>query len=451
MSIEKYDAVVIGAGPAGYEASIKLSKSGLKTLLIEKAKEQIGGVCLNEGCIPAKTYLQSSELFFKTKWSKQLGIDLTINGFNLSKLKNRSEELKQELRVGVSWLLDQAGVDCLYGKAIFKSNKELIVDDKIIEFDKCIIATGSVVREDKILPIDGRYIISSSDVFKLEKLPSSLTIIGSGAIACEFATFFNALGVDVTMIIKSEFLLSKQDIDISKALMREFKKRGIKIVTSSKVQSTQIKNEKIILETDQETDLAFETDLVLLAIGRVPNTKDLALENTDIKIDEKGFLNVDSSFQTNQKGVYAIGDCINTQAYAHVAHREAHIAANNIINNQDETNSSIVPTVVFTIPQIASCGINEKETNKKGYEIVIKKNYFKASAKAKILGDDSGFIKVIVCAKSDEILGASIIGIDASEIIHNLTIAIQKKMEFKEIKELIFAHPTISEIVASLD
>ncbi len=442
-----YDAVVIGAGPGGYEAAIKLSRAGLKTALIEKSKEKIGGVCLNEGCIPAKTYLQSSELFLKTAWYKELGIDLEIKGFDLKRLQSKAQELKKELRSGVLWLLEQANVDIIYGEAIFQDKDLIALDSQEIRFKKCIIATGSVPREIALFKYDGKYILSSKDIFALEKLPSSIAIIGSGAIGCEFASFFSALGIDTTIICRSEYLLPKEDIEISKALMRVLKKKGVKLNTNSKIKDIQIENEKVLLDISNER---LKVDIVLAAIGRVPNTKNLALEKSGVEVDEKGFITVDKTFQTTRKNIFAIGDCIDTLAYAHVAHSEAAIAVQNIIEDAGATNSSVVPSVIFTIPQIASCGLNESEAKEKGYDTVVKKNYFKADAKAKILGDDSGFVKVIICAKSDEVLGASIIGIDASEIIHILTTAIESKMKFSKLKKLVFAHPTISEIIALL-
>lgn len=446
--MKNYDVVVIGAGAGGYKAALMLCKSGFKTLLIEKSKEKIGGVCLNEGCIPAKTYLQSAELFLKTKWYSELGIELELKGFDLQKLKNKSKDLKDEIRTGVSWLLEQAGVECIYADAVFKDKDTIEVNDLSIGFKKCIIATGSVIRRDPLLPIDGKYIISSHEVFQLEKLPESITIIGGGAIGCEFAVFFNALGVDVTMVSKKEYLIPNQDIDISKALMREFKKRGIKIITFSKVSKMQIKNNRVVLNMNMDNESTIESDMVLLAIGRDPNSKELGLENTDVKVDEKGFVKVNEIFETKQKNIYAIGDCISTLSYAHVASSEAKTVAFNIINNEAIINNSVVPSVVFTIPQIASCGINEKEAKKKNIDVSINKNYYKANPKAKILGDDAGFIKFIIDSKSDEVLGASIVGVEASELIHIITVAIDNNIKYEQLKNSIYAHPTVSEIIA---
>lgn len=441
----QYDAVVIGAGAGGYEAAIELAKSGLKTALIEKEKAKIGGVCLNEGCIPTKTYLESAGLFLHTAWYSELGIELEIKGFNLSKLQAKSEALKDEIRSGVVWLLDQAGVEMIYGEAQFRDNHTIIVDKKPLAFKHCIIATGSIPRSDAMHPVDGEAILSSKEVFSLTSLPQSMVIMGGGAIGCEFATFFNALGVEVTMLSRRKYLVPSQDRDVSKALMRAFKKRGIKIIPSTKVMSSEIKEKQVVLELDNGSTLT--TDKLLLAIGRVPNTQRLALANTDIEQDAKGSIQVNPSFQTTQPHIYAVGDCIATTAYAHVATKEGKVAVHNIIHNATQTNRSVIPSVIFSISQIASCGINEAEAKDQGVDIAIKKHYYKANPKAKILGDDAGFAKYILDASSGKILGASIVGALASELIHIITMAMEQRMSYGEMQELIYAHPTLSEVV----
>ena len=450
MSIKKYDAVVIGAGAGGYEAAIELAKSGLKTLIVERNRESIGGVCLNEGCIPAKTYLQSAELFLKAELLKERGIDMEIKGFDLKRLKEKSEALKDEIRSGVSWLIDQAGVERMYGKAVFKDSSTLQIGSETIGFSNCIIATGSKVKGISLLPIDGKKVISSSGVFELERLPESIAILGAGAVGCEFAAFFNAFGVDVTLIDQMDRLLSFVDIDTSKALKREFKKKNINILTSSTIDSANVTDKSVILEITGEEDRSVECDMVLVAIGRVPNTKDTGLENCGIKVDEKGYIVVNESFETTQKGIYAVGDCIDTLAFAHAAMAESKIAAQNIIKGEKQINSSVIPSVIFCTPQIAQCGLGEEEARQKGIDFKVKKAYFKANSKAKILGDDSGFAKVIISSNSDKIIGAAIIGVEASEIIHILSTAIEYNITFGELKRSIHAHPTVSEIVSLL-
>ena len=238
--MKHFDAVVIGAGPGGYEAAIQLGKAGVKTLLIDKTKERIGGTCLNEGCISTKNYLESAGYIAKASYFKECGLDMLIKGFDLQRLREKTIALKNELRSGVVWQLDGAKVEMMYGTASFVDAHTLDVSGEAISFDKCIIATGAKVRAVPILPLDGTKIVSSNDLIDLTTLPKSIAIVGGGAIGCEFATFFNAFGVEVTLIARGSQLLSGEDDDVAKALLRAFKKKGMKVMTSSAVQKVEV-------------------------------------------------------------------------------------------------------------------------------------------------------------------------------------------------------------------
>jgi len=445
--MKKYDVVVIGAGPAGYEAALKVAGAGKKTLLIDRIKENIGGVCLNVGCIPTKNYLESAIFLSRVPYFENCGVSLEVNGFNFEQLKDKTTALVKEIRSGVVWMLDQAKVELLYGSANFLDANTIQVADEKIGFDKCIIATGSYARELPQLPFDSKKILSSTNIFELKSLPKSIAIVGGGPIGCEFATFFNALGVEVTLLVRGERLLSKEDEELSKALLRAFKKKDIKVLTLTTVSKYEIENGGIKLFINSQEDEFLECEVVLNASGRIPYTKGLNLENVNIKQDKRGFIEVTPSFESSQENIYAIGDCINTPAFAHTAYAEARITAQNIINNTNKTNSHITPTAVFTNPAIASCGINETQAKEKGIEVNIKKVYFKVNAKAKIHGDDSGFVKIITKADSGVILGACIIGVEATEIIHEMIIAIEKQLTTKEIDEIIHVHPSVCEIM----
>jgi len=445
--MKHFDTVVIGAGPGGYEAAIQLGKSGVKTLLIDKNKERIGGTCLNEGCISAKNYLESAGYASKIPYFQECGLDLQINGFDLARLREKTVSLKNELRSGVVWQLDGAKVEMMYGFASFVDAYTLDISGETVSFDKCIIATGAKVREISALPLDGKRIVSSSDLFDLDTLPKSIAIVGGGAIGCEFATFFNAFGVDVSMIVRGTQLLNSEDEDVAKALLRAFKKNGINVMTSSAVEKIEVTQQGVVLDVVGEIEAKIQCELVLSAIGRVPNTEELRLEVANVQRDYKGFITVNAAFQTTQKHIYAIGDCIDTPAYAHTAYAEAIIAAVNIINDEDNINSHLTPSTIFTNPQIASCGLGEKEANARGIAIEIKKAFFKANAKAKIMGDDTGFVKMIICPENGIILGASLIGVDATEVIHEFIIAVEKKLTVRELTSMIHVHPSVSEIV----
>lgn len=448
--MKHFDAVVIGAGPGGYEAAIQLGKAGVKTLLIDKNKERIGGTCLNEGCISTKNYLESAGYVSKAPYFQECGLDLLIKGFDLGHLREKTVGLKNELRSGVVWQLDQAGVEILYGSAAFRDDHTMDLSGEIISFDKCIIATGGKVREVPVLPLDGIRIVSSNEIFELDALPKSIVIVGGGAIGCEFATFFNAFGVDVTLIARGTQLLSGEDEDVAKTLLRAFKKSGIKVMTSSSVQKVKVTKQGVELDVAGEIEEKIKCELVLCAIGRDPNTEDISIDNAGVQHDAKGFIMVNDAFQTVQKHIYAIGDCIDTPAFAHTAYAEAKIAAVNIINGGNNSNIHITPSSIFTNPQIASCGLREKEAKEQGIAIEVKKAFFKVNAKAKINGDDSGFVKILICSQSGIILGASIIGAEATEVIHELIIAVEKKLTASELASMIHVHPSVSEIIRYL-
>lgn len=447
--MKEYEVVVIGAGPGGYQTALELGNSGIDTLLIDRSKENIGGVCLNVGCIPTKNYLESANYISKIPFFKSHGVMLNYSGFDIKQLQEKTRELIDEIRSGVVWKLDKAGVKLAYGEASFLDANKIEISGETIAFKKCVIATGSKIREFENMKLDSKHILSSSDMFELDKLPKSIAIIGTGAIGCEFATFFNSIGVEVTLIGRSAQILSKEDIDVSKALLRVFKRSGIDVINSVNIE--RVKKTKggveVFLDNDEQS---VTCEVVLVASGRVPNVDTLNLLNVGVKLDAKGYIDVDDSFVTSIDNIYALGDCIDTSAYAHTAYKEGHIVAKNIINSSSESNPHISPSTIFTTPQIASCGIREKDAKEQGIDVEIKKAYYKVNAKAKIQGDDSGFAKVVVDSNSKVILGASIIGEGACEVIHELVFSVEKKLTINELRDVIHAHPTLSEIISYL-
>lgn len=448
--MQNYNTVVIGAGPGGYEAALELARAGVKTLLIDRTKERIGGTCLNEGCIPTKNYLQSAAYLSKSSYFRGCGIDLEVKGIDVERLGEQTVTLKNEIRSGVVWLLDQAGVETAYGSAAFIDEHTLELSGEKIGFEKCIIATGSQTRPVEQLPLDGKRILSSRDVFELKGLPDSIAIVGGGAIGCEFATFFNALGVSVTLIARGSQLLSSEDEDVSKTLLRSFKKQNINVITSAVVHQALVSDGGVELLIAGESEVRIKCDIVLCAAGRIPYTEGLSPEKAGVKLSESGFVEVNGAFQTTQKHIYAVGDCINTPAYAHTAYAEGRIAARNIIHNRQQSNPHVTPSAIFTDPQIAGCGLTEREAKEEGIAVEVKKVFFKTNAKAKIAGDDSGFAKIVVSPQSGIVLGASIIGAEATEIIHELVVAVEKKLKAAELSEMIHIHPTLAEIIRLL-
>ena len=450
--MREYDAVVIGGGPGGYETALELAGGGMKTLLIERSKERIGGTCLNEGCIPTKQYLHSAEFASKLSHYRESGHDLDYRGLNLVQLAQKSGELIHEIRSGIVWLLDQAGVENCYGTAVLTGPNTLAVGEETIRFRYAVIATGSNVRETPAYRLDGKRILFSRDVFALTSFPKTLVITGGGAIGCEFATFFSAFGTEVTLIARSSRLLPNEDEDVSKVLTRSFKKAGVRVITSSSVLSAHSDDTGvgITLNGEDGTQQQIRSDLLLSAIGRVPNTEGLGCTAAGVKIDARGFIEVNSAFRTSANHIYAVGDCINTPAFAHTAYAEAKIAARNILHGLQEINPHLSPSTIFSHPQCASCGLTESAAREKGIAIEVRKALFKVNAKSKIMGDDSGFAKIVVSAHDGVLLGAVVIGNEATEIIHELLVAIEKKMTVDELTGMIHSHPTVSEIVRYL-
>lgn len=445
--MRSYDVVVIGAGPAGYEAALELGRGGKSVLLIDRAKERIGGVCLNEGCIPAKTYLESAEYSHKAELFRERGLNVSVGELELDVLRGQKDLLVDEIRSGVVWLLDQAKVELAYGTAKFADAKTIDLDGELIGFEQCIIAVGSKVREVETLPFDGKKIISSTEVFTMDALPKSIAIVGGGPIGCEMASFFNGFGVEVTLTGRREYLVPGEDEDVSKALMREFKKRGMTLLTGATVAGAEVTDSGVTLTLGNEQ---VTCEMVLVAAGRVPNSDGLEADKAGVSLDGKGYVEVDGAFRTANSNIYAIGDCIPTPGYAHTAYAEAKVAAHNILTGESAENRRLTPSAIFAHPNVGSCGLNESQARAQGLEVEVKKAYFKASARAKIHGNDGGFAKVVVDAKSGKVLGAAIVGVGATETIHELLIAVEQGMSLEALKNLIYVHPSLAEIVTLL-
>ena len=445
--MSKYDVCIIGAGPGGYKAALILAKNGKKVCLVEKKSNHIGGTCLNEGCIPAKNFLESSNYVKKFSYFKNQGVQGELDGFDMALLKNRTKELLSVLRGGIENKLKTFGVDVRYEEAKFEKGGKVFLSEskEYIEAKKYIIATGSVHREHPVLSIDKRDIISSDEVFELEEIPKSLLIVGAGAIGCEFADFFNALGSKVHLCEFTPSILPLEDKDVSSTIQREFKKRGIKIDVSTSVKSYEKIEGKLVVKFEKQTrEFEGEFDKILVSIGRVPNTKSLSLDSVRVKHDSRGFIEVDKRQLTSNEDIYAIGDVTPSPSLAHVAYHEAKKAAYDILGF-DQLNESVVPNVVFTSPQVGSVGKSESYLKEKGSEYEVKKLFLKTLGMPKIKGDDSGFIKLLIDKNSKRLLGCSMVGYDMTEIINQVAICLNTKLTIKDINSMIFAHPTMSE------
>ena len=447
-----FDCIVIGAGPAGYEVASLLGEGGKSVCVIEKTEETVGGTCLNEGCVPAKNFLETSAYIKKEEYFKSCGVNHSASTLDMMTLQASTHCLIQDLKIGIFNKLKKAKVTTEYDTASFVDNHTVKLENqnKEITAQDIIIASGSSHRDHPLMKLEGEQIISSREVFKLQDIPRSILVIGGGAIGCEFASFFNALGSEVQISEFAPKLVANEDDDVSRTLKREFEKKGISIDLNANVTNYSVSESgvEVTVEAGKKTETQ-SFDKVLISIGRIPNTSGLNLDKANIEQD-RGFIEVNKNLQTtNHDNIYAIGDVLKTPALAHVAYYEAKRVAQHILDKETFSGDYIFPSVTFCTPQIASIGKGEKVLKENAVKFKNKKLFFKTNAKAKIKGDDSGFVKVLYDEETSLILGASIIGNDATELIHQFLIAINANLGLKDLEKMIFAHPTLSE--SSLD
>ncbi len=444
-----YDVAIIGGGPGGYVAAVRAAQLNKKVVLIEK--EHLGGVCLNWGCIPTKALLKSAELFQKIKHAKEYGIEVSEPKFDLAKIVKRSRDISAQLTNGIKFLLKKNKVTVIDGIATL-DNKMLSIDNNgqktTIKATNIIIATGARSRILEGFQPDSKQIITSKEAMVLDKLPTSLIIVGSGAIGMEFASFYNALGTNVTVIEVQNRILPSEDAEISSMAQRIFEQKGIKFHTNAKL-IKHIKNkEQLTIEIEINGKLQkLQSEILLMAVGIVGNTENLNLDKTKVKI-EKGHLVTNQFMQTSEEGIYAIGDVTSPPWLAHKASHEGIIAAETIagIKSHPITKTNI-PGCTYSFPQIASVGLTEEEAKKAGYQIKVGRFSASANGKALVDGYSEGIIKTIFDSKTGELLGAHLIGEEVTELIQGYVIT--KTMEGTELDLIntIFPHPTLSEMM----
>lgn len=446
--MENYDVAVIGGGPGGYVAAIKAAQLGQKTVVIEK--NHLGGICLNWGCIPTKALLKSAELYQKLKHSEHYGISASNVSFDIEKITARSREVSAKLVAGIKGLLKKNKVIVIEGTAILEEDKVVKIETKDgsnrVKAKNIIIATGARAR---VLPgyePDGKNIWTYREALVPKQVPKSMIVVGSGAIGIEFASFYNALGADVTVLEAEKRILPVEDEEIAAIARKSFEAKGIKFYTGIKLGGKKVSNNKVQVEFESEGKKEqLNAEVLLMAVGIVANTENIGLEKTKIKLD-RGHIVTNGLMQTTEEGIYAIGDVAGAPWLAHKASHEGIIAAEVIAGQKPhpiiKTN---IPGCTYSSPQIASVGYTEAAAKAAGYQVKAGRFPFYANGKALILGDVEGLVKTVFDAKTGELLGAHMIGSEVTELIQGYVIA--KNMEGTEIDLMrtIFPHPTISE------
>jgi dihydrolipoamide dehydrogenase len=450
--IRKYDIIVIGSGPGGYVAAIRASQLGKTVAIVEKAEP--GGICLNWGCIPTKALLKSAQVYQYVKKSTDFGIDIagTVTP-QLEAMVKRSRVVAGNMSKGIQFLMRKNKIDVIQGFGALKDHGTVEVTDRegnVLEYhaENIILATGARSRELPNIKIDGMRIIGYREALTLQKLPDSMLIIGSGAIGSEFAWFYNSLGTKVTLVEYMPDIVPLEDTEVSKLLERSFKKDGIEILTGSSVEEVIVKDNKcnVTIKTPAET-VCKEVDIVLSAVGITSNIENIGLEKMGILVSN-GKIIVDSKYQTNVPGIYAIGDIIPGPALAHVASAEGIFCVEKIAGlNPEILNYHNIPSCIYTVPEVASVGITEKEAHNKGIAIKVGRFPFSASGKANAAGEKEGFAKIILNAETDELLGAHLIGMNVTEMIAELVVAKKMNATGHDILKSIHPHPTISEAI----
>lgn len=452
MANEVYDLVVIGGGPAGYAAAIRAGQLGKKVACIEV--ERAGGTCLNWGCIPSKALLKAAETVESIQHAGDFGVEVGEIKVDFEKVMARSRSVSDKMAGGIEFLFKKNKVEYLLGTGHISVPGIVEITSgpdkgKFLSTKKTLIATGCRSRRIPGLEVDGERVMTSREALVMKKQPKSIAIIGAGAIGVEFAYFLNTLGTETHLVEMLDRVVPVEDPDISQALARSFKKQGIKINAGTKVENIEVGKDSVKMELvkgDKRTPLEVET--VLLSIGVVANTEGLLSDKVKPQFDDKGYLVVNDRYETSLKNVYAAGDIIGPPWLAHVATYEAVQAVNGMFGHSEPKRVTLFPGCTYCHPQIASVGMTEEKAKAEGLDFKVGKFPFSASGKAVAVNKPEGFVKLVLDAKHGEILGAHIIGNDATELITEYVLAMKSEITSDEIHATIHAHPTMSEALA---
>lgn len=440
--------VFIGAGPGGYVGAIRAAKRGAKVTVVEK--DTVGGTCLNRGCIPTKALLACSDVLNSINSAKDFGIKVEGRVTpDISAMMDRKDKVVATLVKGIELLFKANGIEYIAGTGKITKKNEVTVtkpDGSTVELeaDAIVIATGSIPAQIPIFPYDGERVFTSDEALQLRKIPKSMIIVGAGVIGCEFGMFFHSLGSSVTIIEMMSHALPLEDAQIGREMGKVMKRKKIKLMTDTKIEKAEFTEDgvKAILEGGKEV----EAEVMLVAIGRRANIEDLGLEELGIEVD-RGRIIVDEHMRTNVEGIYAIGDVVPGAQLAHLASAEAECAVANILGDEVKMDYSAVPRGVFTDPEVAGVGLTEEEALEKGYTIKKGEFAFRGLGKAQAMGQLLGMVKIVADEETDKVLGASIIGPHATDLIQEITVGIKYGLTAREIGGSIHSHPTLTEAI----
>ena len=451
MNEDTYDLIILGGGPAGYAAGIRAGQLGKKAAVIEM--ERAGGTCLNWGCIPSKALLKSAETYQSLHHAEDLGISCGDISFDFEKIIKRSRGVADQMGGGIEFLFKKNKVDYIVGKGKVRSAGEVEITEgedtgKVISGSNIMIATGCKPRTLDEVAVDGERVMTSREALAMKKQPKSIAIMGAGAIGAEFAYFLNAFGTKVTLVEMLPNVLPVEDKEVSDALLKSFNKQGIDCRTGTRIDNIEVQDQSVILSMAKGDDTEqLEVESLLLAIGVVPNLDGAVSEDLNLELN-RGYLKVDENYQTSTPGIYATGDIVGPPWLAHVATYRAIQAVNGMFEHSKPIPFDAFPGCTYCQPQVASIGITEEKAKEDGIEYKVGKFPFAASGKAVAVNHSEGFVKVIVGEKYGEILGAHIIGSDATELITEYGLAMNLEATVEEIHGTIHAHPTMSEALA---
>lgn len=444
MEKQLFDCIILGSGPGGYVAAIRAAQRGLKTAIIEV--RELGGTCLNRGCIPSKALIANAEVLRKVQEAEQYGISVGEISFDYAQMKERKDQVVERIRKGLEGLIASNKITVFNGYGKFISPTELSVtgkDEAILEGKSIIIATGSEPRPLSNIPFDYERIHDSTSLLNITTLPKKIIIIGGGVIGCEFASLHQAFGVEVTILELLPSILPTEGKNVSDILTASFKKRGIQVETNVVVEKAVYKEEGLVIYlSDGRT---FEGDIALIATGRKYNTDAIGLEKTGVIVEEDGSIPTDDRMRTNVPHIYAIGDVTGRWILAHVASHQGMIAADNAAGHLARMNYNAVPAVIFTNPEIGTIGLTLERAIEAGYDATIGKFPFQALGKSQATIETEGFAQIVIEKSTGQILGAQVVGYEAATLIAEMAVAIGNELTIHSISETIHAHPTIAE------